>query len=581
MKRHSKALLGTGVAAVTGLILAACGGNDDPAPSASTTNQNTNAATQAATSCANLAGTKIDKAEIGLPTNGAEVQSATLVAASAAGNTNGEFCQVKGIIKPVTTTSNGVPTENMEFEVNLPTNWNNKAMQLGGGGLNGSLVTGLGAVPLAPANYATPLSRGYVTLGSDGGHKGAGGFDGRFMVNDEMLLNYGHQSVKKTHDVAMALIKKRYSAAPQRFYFVGASQGGHEALDAAARYPTDYDGVVANYPAYNVTMLHLGSLNVGKAVYGNGGAGWLNPVKTKLIVDKVYEACDTVALDGARDGIISNVAGCNAAFNIDTVKRNVDAGGLRCPSGGDEGDTCLSDAQIAAVEQITSPYTPGVSVAGMDTFPRWALLEGSTFVGGSTFGAANAPSANGTGDALLYSAGAATTRYAITRNPNLDPLTFDPTAWESDIKRVASIMDVTNQSLNSFREKGGKVIMTHGTADDFITPYNSIAYYQRQQQQYTQSQLDSFLRFYVIPGLSHGFGNFNAGYDSIGLLENWVERGQAPGDTVASDKNTGTSGTPANKGSRPMCVFPKWPKFTGAVDADTSKAANYVCQAPA
>ena len=62
----------------------------------------------------------------------------------------------------------------------------------------------------------------------------------------------------------MAVIKKAYGSAPERFYFIGGSQGGHEALDAAARYPQDYDGVVAHYPAYNVTMLHLGSLNVGR-----------------------------------------------------------------------------------------------------------------------------------------------------------------------------------------------------------------------------------------------------------------------------------------------------------------------------
>ena len=90
----------------------------------------------------------------------------------------------------------------------------------------------------------------------------------------------------------MAVIKKAYGRAPERFYFIGGSQGGHEALDAAARYPDDYDGVVAHYPAYNVTLLHLGSLNAGRAVYEGGGAAWLSPAKTKLITDAVYAKCD-------------------------------------------------------------------------------------------------------------------------------------------------------------------------------------------------------------------------------------------------------------------------------------------------
>ena len=100
------------------------------------------------------------------------------------------------------------------------------------------------------SNVENPLKQGFVTLGSDGGHKASGpGFDGRWALDDEALANFGKLSVKKAHDAAMAVIKKAYGRAPERFFFIGGSQGGHEALDAAARYPADYDGVVAHYPA--------------------------------------------------------------------------------------------------------------------------------------------------------------------------------------------------------------------------------------------------------------------------------------------------------------------------------------------
>ena len=89
--------------------------------------------------CNKLAGTFIPASVIGLPTSGAVAQSARLVAADAPDNPNGEFCAVRGIILPVSAAS-----PNMEFEVNLPTNWNNKALQIGGGGFDGVLVTGLG-----------------------------------------------------------------------------------------------------------------------------------------------------------------------------------------------------------------------------------------------------------------------------------------------------------------------------------------------------------------------------------------------------------------------------------------------------
>jgi hypothetical protein len=326
--RHTPRICAIGsLAVLTILVAAALAGADDKS-----------AAKLQASACGGLQGLAIPASSIKLPTSGAVVQTAELVAETAKGNINGEFCKVIGIIKPVNPKS-----PNIEFEVNLPTAWNKRALQMGGGGYDGSLVTGLTTEGLQPENTPTPLKRGFVTLGSDAGHKGQWDFDGVFGLDDEALLNYGKQSIKKVHDAAMHIIRRAYARAPERFYFTGGSQGGHEALDAAARYPEDYDGVVSHFPAYNITMLHLGSLNVGRAVYANGGAGWINPAKIKLITDAVYAACDK--LDSAQDGIISNVKGCNTAFDVNK---------LRCSNGTDTGNTCLSDPQIAAARKIAS-----------------------------------------------------------------------------------------------------------------------------------------------------------------------------------------------------------------------------------
>jgi pimeloyl-ACP methyl ester carboxylesterase len=510
----------------------------------------------AAADCASLKDFSIPVSAIALPTSGAVVQTAAAVAATDKKNVNGDFCKVIGIVKPK---NPGSP--NLAFEVNLPLSWNRRALQMGGGGYDGSLVTGLTPFTLQPANTPTPLKQGFVTLGSDGGHKGAPGFDGTFGMDDEALINYGKQSVKKTHDVAMAIIRKAYGRAPERFYFIGGSQGGHEALDAAARYPEDYDGVVAHYPAYNVTMLHLGSLNVGRALYADGGAGWIDPKHTKLLTDAVYAKCDE--LDGVKDGIISNVAACNAAFDVQT---------LRC-SNGVAGNNCLSDPQLRAVAMITSDYKPGVTIAGADTFPKWALLEGSLFAARSNLGERPRPSNSISGkEPLLYRAGDQTVKFILTRDPKFDPLQFDPKKYQARIATVASIMDVTDVSLEKFRAKGGKIIMTHGTADDFITPHNSVAYYNKQVEQFGQLPLDSFLRFYMIPGFAHGYGGFNAKFDSLGALQNWVENGKAPSGLTVVDGNKG----PNAGRSRPLCEWPKWPKFTGKPGTENS-ASSFTC----
>jgi len=507
--------------------------------------------------CAALKGFAVPASAIGLPTGGATVETAVAVAASEPRNVNGDFCKLTGIIKNATAS-----TAVFEFEVNLPDTWNGRALQMGGGGYDGSLVQATGPYALQPAGEDTPLKRGYVTLGSNGGHRGGPGFDGLFGLDDEALLNYGKQSIKKTHDVAMAIIRKAYGRAPRRFYFIGGSQGGHEALDAAARYPDDYDGVVAHFPAYNVTLLHLGSWNVGRALYADNGAGWMDAAHVKLMTDAVMAQCD--GLDGAKDGIISNVAACNATFAVKT---------LRCANGG-SGDHCLSDAQLRAVARITADYRPGISVAGMDTFPKWPLLEGAQFAGASNFGKVSQPSNPLSGmEPLLYSVGDATIKFIITRDPKFDTLRFNPKDYKARVTAVAAIMDVTDQSLARFRAKGGKVIMTHGTADDFITPHNSIAYYKRQLAQFGPSGLDSFLRFYVIPGLGHGFGAFNAKFDALPALERWVEGGKAPSGLIATDGNPNANRT------RPLCDYPKYPKFTGETGTENS-AASFTCVAP-
>ena len=104
-------------------------------PSAQTSARSAETARQ---QCAALDGTAIPRASISLPTSGGVVVSASFMTATDRGNSNGEFCRVLGSIHPVDPTAPPI-----KFEVNLPGSWNNRLLQLGGGGFDGSLVTGL------------------------------------------------------------------------------------------------------------------------------------------------------------------------------------------------------------------------------------------------------------------------------------------------------------------------------------------------------------------------------------------------------------------------------------------------------
>ena len=497
----------------------------------------------------------IPSSSIGLPTTGAKVTSATYVPAST-GQADGEYCKVIGEISPV-----DPHAQNIRFEVNLPTTWNHKALQIGGGGYDGRLITGLGQPPFGPMSGPTPTGRGYATFGSDSGHEGTVA-DGSFATNDETLANFGGDQIKKTHDAVLAIIKARYGATPARVYFAGNSQGGHETLLAIQRWPQDYDGAIATHPVYDFTMVQIDGNYLARKAYANHGAGWLNPNKVKMLQAAVMDACD--GLDGVKDGIISNVAACRKAFHIST---------LRCPGGVDSGDSCLSDAQIEFVNTLNSPLQLDFALAhGLNSFPRWPILEGGDWTDLFTLGHRAQPSVppTPTVDFGLAVLSDPMIRFFVTKDPNFNSLTFDPNHYQQRLVELSNLIDANNPDLSAFKNRGGKLLLMHGTVDTAVSPYNTINYYNRMVGEFGQSSLDDFVRFYMVPGFGHGTGQFIASWDSLGALENWVEHGAAPGELVVTDSTPGHNGR-----SMPMCVYPKWPRYNGT--GDVNAASSFTC----
>lgn len=560
-----------------GITIAGCGGDSSnsagtPTPSA-TASDSAQATLKPAIACGGLTGMKVPVASIGLATNGATINEAVAVTDKDSAGASRDYCKVTGVINSVDSTAAPI-----RFQVNLPAAWNQRVLQMGGGGTNGTVVTGLGSYSGQPATQATALAQGFVTLGSDSGHNADKDppFDTHFALNQEQLLNFGQYQIKKTLDTARAVIKAYYANSPKYTYFAGGSQGGHEAFDAAQRYPDDYDGVIAQYPAYNVVNMHLGAQAQAKAIYGNvsgvASAAWMNPTKVATLVKAVADACD--GLDGVADGIISNVKACNSAFTIDTVKAT-----LRCAGGADTGDTCLSDPQIEAVAKINSPVNFSFALSGGSTsYPRWPILEGATFLSnhlGKSNTAVNPPvlpfdPVAGSAFQLLPATG--TIKGIITQDFSVDPLAFDPDLWVSRIQTVSNWLDASSTNLSRFRARGGKMLLTHGTIDDSITPHNTISYYNRLVADNGQATVDSFSRFYLIPGFGHGDGIFRARADWLGALQTWVEKGVAPQNLVAIDGNTGT---PTAGRTRPLCVYPQYPKYKGS--GDVNSASSFEC----
>ncbi|KQN63837.1 tannase [Serratia sp. Leaf51] len=500
--------------------------------------------------CIGLKTARIDAASIGLPTRGA-----VITAVAMAGQPNEPHCKLEGQIKPV-----DLKSPDIEFQLYLPLMWNGKALQLGGGGFDGS-VKGADTARLAPAATPGALKQGYATFGSDSGHQG-GVSDASFTLNDEAWQNFAGAQIKKTHDVAVALIQQAYGRKPSRMYFQGNSQGGHEALAAIQRFPLDYDGAIAIHPVYNVVELHMAGIRIGQAIYNTPGA-WISPAKSALIANAVNGACDK--LDGLADGVVANIKACDATFKL---------AHLRCKDGKDEGAGCLSDTQIAMVHMLSKPVSLGVSLPSGDSFAPWPILQGAdapSIV--SVFGSGAdkpKPEASNLIISFPYMMGDQAVRYEVMRSPQYDSLTFDPAAHKQRLLELASQVDNNEADIRAFVQHGGKLLLMHGTADMAVPPGNTVAYYEKLQAQFGEKTVRQFARLYLAPGFTHSSGGFRVSWDSLGTLDKWVDHGIDPGQQVMIDTNKGTAGR-----EMPLCDYPLFPKYKG--QGDTHAASSFVC----
>jgi pimeloyl-ACP methyl ester carboxylesterase len=494
--------------------------------------------------CTSLQGASIPARVIGLPTGGATVTQASLAPAGAP-NPFGEYCLVKGEIMPVDPRA-----PKIHFNVAMPSHWNRKLLQVGGGGFDGHVESAL-ELDTPVAAPPAPVARGYVTFGSDSGHQG-NHFDASFALNPDSLRNFVHEQLKKTHDAVAYLVKLRYERPALHTYFIGGSEGGREAFAVIQHYPEDYDGVVAMCPAIGLVATGLKMQLITRAMQANNSAGALTQPKADLVRRAELEACD--AQDGLADGIISHTHSCQIDFQR-----------LRCPEGRDTADTCLSDAQLQTLTAMhSSTPLPYMLAEGETTLPGYAI--------GADWGSA---AYTGKPTERISQLSDSLVRYVLSGHPQADPLAFDPLQPADSLEHVqeaARLIDTTSLDIDRFIRRGGKWILFHGEADPIIPVQSSINYYQRLLARYGRARTDQFLRFYLIPGFGHGRGiSFNADNGpELNALEDWVEQGIAPGTLTLVDANPD-----AHARSRPMCVYPGWPQYNG--QGDPNLASSFSC----
>jgi feruloyl esterase len=517
-----------------------------------------------------LANLKILASEIRLPSGGATITSAQMAALPADPLNPGatrDYCKVLGAVEPI---DPNAPSVN--FEVNLPVDWNGKAVQYGGGGSNGVLITGLAPLRDARRDAPAPVARGFATWGTDSGHDNKKLPHPRaFALNDEALVNMAYAAYKKTHDVGVRIARAFYDRPPAKIYFYGGSEGGREALMMAQRFPTDFDGIVSVVPVANYTG---GNLMRAKLAQLQREGGWIDPAKVKLIQNAVNAACDK--LDGLEDGVISAYEKCLSTFDVGT---------LRCPNGADTGDTCLSDKQIEADRLVHRPYQyPFAMKNGVTAFPGWTYGN-EVQPGGMTDTITGKeppqfPIANEKIQSIAWVNADGFVRYFFAQDPKFDPFQFSPEKFAGRIKEISEMFDTTDPDLSAFQARGGKLILKGNGADYQRSVLQEIDYYKSVVGKMGQDRVDQFIRFYVTPGVNHpGNGVMRDGkavpakVDLLGALDAWVDVGTAPDSLMQVSQQEETPFKTI--ASRPMCRYPLSPRYDG--HGDPSQAASFTC----
>jgi feruloyl esterase len=479
-----------------------------------------------------------------------------------------DFCRVQITLTPVDGS-----TIQMEVWLPTPDAWDGRFEGTGDGGFSGAIYT---------PSLAAAVARGDATANSDQGHMG-GVADASFIVgHPQSFVDFGYRA---THlmTVTGKLVTKAYFGKSQDYaYFTGCSSGGRQALKEAQMYPDDYNGILAGDPANNWVNLNVDQVyevQVNEA----DPAGTISPEDFTLINQAVLAQCG--ALDGVQDpGFVANPALCHFDPSV-----------LQC-AGGQTTD-CLTEKQVQTVLAVYKGPTDGRT--GQSLFPGFEP-------GSETLWGAITPTGTVGGFAIADSY----FQYFVFGDPNWDYLTLnyttDLTAAE---QQDHGVVGAQNSNLVRFTGNGGKLIQYHGWADTTIASGSSTNYYTRvamgragntPEQRInaiatpvSQGQLErlyEYYRLFMVPGMAHCLGGpgpntfgqpfaqtvpvGDAQHDIITALEQWVEKGVAPEQIIAT-KYVNDIPSQGVAFSRPLCPYPMTAHYSGS--GDQTNAASFNC----
>ena len=205
------------------------------------------------------------------------------------------FCYVLGKI-----------SKEINFELLLPSRWNERFLMSGGGGFVGNIQN----------DFRWTVNSGYATVGTDAGHKGSGIEADWALNNMERQLDFGRLAIHLTAAVSKFVIRTYYCSDPAYSYFMGCSRGGGQAMVEAQQYAEDFDGIVAGAPAFSWPAIGAKFIQNTQKNYPDPkdpGKRVITKDNLHLLQELILKQCD--ALDGVTDHIINDPRDCKFDFS--------------------------------------------------------------------------------------------------------------------------------------------------------------------------------------------------------------------------------------------------------------------------
>lgn len=317
----------------------------------------------------------------------------------------------------------------------------------------------------------------------------------------------------------------------------------------AQRYPQDYDGIVALFPAVNWVRFFFS--NFWPTFVMGQMQTYPRPCELDAITAAVISACDE--LDGLEDGIISRLDLCEFDPQ-DVVGKKIQCDGVE------------ATVSPAAAEVIQKAWDGPRSSTGK--FQWYGFSKGTDLTQPLT-GPIQVKC--GVEDSCRAEANLVWARYWVKKDPSFDMRMISHQEWDdlvhASINEVDSIIGTSDPDLSAFKRRGGKMVNWHGTVDAAIPFNGSSDYYDRVLER--DPEAADYYRFFVAPGSGHCFNCGPSSPPTMQYIVDWVEKGIAP-DTLRA---SGLNGLDVQV-ERELCMYPMVQHYVGG---DPTVASSFTC----